>query len=225
MSTSNVQQTSGNASAALASIAGSQSKSGAADSADQFLTLLLTQLRNQDPLNPMDNAQVTSQLAQINTVKGISQLNENFTKLMSSYSDSMNIQSAAMIGKNVLTEGSGLQLAATGGAYAGVELADAASVVDVVIKDSSGKEVARESLGAQKAGVIDFTWDGVGSAGQTLPAGKYTFSVEATNAGKKVTATALEAGTVSAMVKNGTGFQLDISGKKLVDFSKVKLVF
>lgn len=225
MATSSVQQTSGAASAALASIAGGQSKAGAADSADQFLTLLLTQLRNQDPLNPMDNAQVTSQLAQINTVKGISQLNENFSKLLTSYSDSMSMQSATMLGKNVLTEGNKLELGTSGGALAGIDLEMDAATVEVVIKNAAGKEVARESLGAQKAGVVDFAWDGTDSAGQSLPAGKYSFSVEASNAGEKVKASPLEVGTVSAMVRNGTGFQLDISGTKLVDFSKVKLVF
>lgn len=191
---------------------------------DRFLTMLVTQLQNQDPLNPMDNAQITTQLAQINTVKGIDSLNTTLEKLLTAYDDTMSMQSAALIGKNVLTEGSTLNLG-TSGALGGVKLDSAADKVTVTIKDSNGTVVATEDLGKQSAGVVDFVWDGKDADGNALTTGKYTFSVSASKAGEKVTASTLSLGTVSALVKGQNGFQLEMANGDLVDFSAVQQIY
>jgi flagellar basal-body rod modification protein FlgD len=191
---------------------------------DRFLTMLVTQMKNQDPLNPMDNAQITTQLAQINTVKGIDSLNTTLQALQSSYNDALAMQSSALIGKSVLSAGNSLALSSSG-AYGGVKLASDADKVSVVISDSTGKQVAQEDLGAQKAGVIDFAWDGKDGNGNQLPTGNYTFSVTASSAGKAVTSTALGLGTVSALVKGSSGFQLEIPGAGLIDFSAVEQIY
>jgi len=191
---------------------------------DRFMTLLVTQMQNQDPMNPMDNAQITSQLAQIDTVKGMDSLNTTLTALQSSYNDSLAMQSSALIGKSVLSAGNSLALTSSG-AYGGVKLAGDADKVSVVISDSTGKQVAQEDLGAQKAGVVDFAWDGKDANGNQLATGNYTFSVTASNAGTAVTSTALGLGTVSALVKGTSGFQLEISGTGLVDFSAVEQIY
>jgi len=191
---------------------------------DRFLTLLVTQMQNQDPLNPMDNAQITSQLAQINTLKGIDSLNTTMTSLMSAYSESLSMQSSAMVGKNVLAAGNSLTLGASG-ALGGVKLDADADKVNITISDANGVKVAEQSLGAQKAGVIDFVWDGKDGNGNALATGNYTFSVAATQGTSKVTATALEPGTVSALVKGQSGYQLEIPGIGLVDFSAVQKIY
>jgi len=191
---------------------------------DRFLTLLVTQMQNQDPLNPMDNAQITSQLAQINTLKGIDSLNTTMTSLMSAYSESLSMQSSAMVGKNVLAAGNSLTLGASG-ALGGVKLDADADKVNITINDANGVKVAEQSLGAQKAGVIDFVWDGKDGNGNALATGNYTFSVAATQGASKVTATALEPGTVSALVKGQSGYQLEIPGIGLVDFSAVQKIY
>ena len=191
---------------------------------DRFLTMLVTQLQNQDPLNPMDNAQITTQLAQINTVKGIDSLNTTLEKLLTAYDDTMSMQSAALIGKDVLTEGSTLNLG-TSGAVGGVKLDSAADKVTVTIKDSTGNVVATEDLGKQSAGVVDFVWDGKDGDGNAMKTGKYTFSVVASKAGEKVTASTLALGTVSALVKGQNGFQLEMTSGDLVDFSAVQQIY
>lgn len=206
-----------------------------AGSADQFLNLLVAQLKNQDPLNPMDNAQMTSQLAQINTVKGIGEVNTNLQKLVGSYSDVTSMQAANLVGRSVLVPGSDLYFPGIGGlgiVNGGVELAEAADQVTVVIKNAAGTEVGREELGKQKAGVVSFAWDGkkldpYGKKydNEFFDEGNYTFSVEAKQGDKKVTATALEVGSVSALVKTQSGFQLDIGGGGRVDFNTVKQIF
>lgn len=203
----------------------SSTKKGATDEmSDRFLTMLVTQMQNQDPLNPMDNAQVTTQLSQINMVKGIDTLNTTLDKLLGAYSDALSMQSSALIGKNVLSAGDSLVLGSSG-ALGGVKLDSAADKVTVTIKDAKGVTVATEELGAQDAGVVDFVWDGKDGNGNASPTGSYTFSVAASNSGSKVKATALELGTVSALVKGSNGFQLEIPGSGLVDFSAVEQIY
>lgn len=191
---------------------------------DRFLTLLVTQIQNQDPLNPMENAELTSQLAQINTVKGIAGLNATMEKLLTSYSDALSMQSAALVGKNVLSAGNKLSLTEAG-AIGGVNLAGSADQVTVTITSAAGAKVAEQKLGAQEAGVIDFYWDGKDLDGNAVAAGDYKFTVNATQDGKKVDATALQFGTVSALVRTASGFQLEIPGIGQVDFGSVQQIY
>lgn len=201
------------------------STTGAADQlGDRFMTMLVTQMQNQDPLNPMDNAEITSQLAQINTVKGIDSLNSTLQKLLTSYSDALSMQSSSLVGKNVLAAGNSLPLG-DAGALGGIKLAGDADKVSVVITDAKGVKVAQQDLGPQKAGVIDFAWDGKNLDGARVANGGYQFSVQATQGSSKVAATALEVGTVSALVRGQNGFQLEIPGTGLVDFNAVQQIY
>lgn len=191
---------------------------------DRFLTLLVTQMQNQDPLNPMENAELTSQLAQINTVKGISSLNTTMEKLLTSYSDALSMQSSALIGKNVLSAGNKLPLGESG-AIGGFKLAGDVDQAIVTITNSQGVKVNQLSLGELKAGVNDFYWDGKDADGKALTQGEYRFSVAATQGGKSVDATALQLGMVSALVRSSNGFQLELLGGSQLDFSAVQQVY
>ena len=190
---------------------------------DRFLTLLVTQLKNQDPLNPMDNAQMTSQMAQMSTVSGIEKLNTTLNSLVDNIGTSQSMQAASMIGKGVLVPGSGLTLS-DGAAYAGINLESAADQVTLKIMDSSGNVIQTEKLGAHEAGVFNIGWDGKLADETTAPAGNYTFSVEAVQGGNKITATALQIGTVSALVRSSNGFLLDLGSLGTVDFSDVQQI-
>lgn len=196
------------------------SSTTASDLQNSFLTLLTTQLRNQDPLNPMDNSQMTSQLAQINTLQGIQSMNTTLTTLLSSYNTSQAMQAAGAIGSQVITNGSNL-VVTKGVSQGGATLEKAADSVIVTIKDSTGKVVQTEDLGSQKAGTVAFSWDGKNSSGTQLADGKYTFSVAATAKGASVTATPLQVGTVSAVVKSGSSFVLELNSGDTVAFSDV----
>ena len=207
-----------------ASASTTTTKSAAEEQQDRFLMLLVTQLKNQDPLNPMDNAQMTSQMAQMSTVSGIERLNTTLNTLVDDIGASQSMQAASMIGKGVLVPGSGLTLS-DGGAYAGINLESAADQVTLKIMDSSGNVIQTESLGAHEAGVFNIGWDGVLADGTTASDGTYTFSVEAVQGGNTVTATALQVGTVSALTRTSSGFQLDLGSLGTVDFSDVLEVF
>ena len=190
---------------------------------DRFLKLLTTQLRNQDPLNPMDNAQMTSQLAQMSTVSGIEKLNATLNTLVDSFGENQSMQAASMIGKSVLVPGTQLELN-KGLAYGGVNLSENADKLKIEIKDSTGKVIQTQDLGAQKAGVINFAWDGKDDAGVKAPDGVYKISVQALRGGEKVKADPLQVGTVSALVRSGGGFLLDLGALGRVGFDTVQQI-
>ncbi len=169
-----------------------------------FLNLLTTQLKNQDPLNPMDNAQMTSQLAQISTVDGIERLNQTLTAMMSSSSTDQTLQAAALVGHGALVKGSALELSASG-AIGGYDLASKADIVKIQVTDANGNVVRDISLSNQDAGVQNFVWDGKDNSGTALATGSYKFTVTATQGTNDVTADALQFGTISGVVRNSTG--------------------
>ena len=197
--------------------------SAAEEQQNRFLTLLVTQLKNQDPLNPMDNAQMTTQLAQMSTVTGIEKLNTTLNSLVESLASTQAQEASAMIGKSVMVPGSQLKLS-SGAAYGAINLASKADSVKINILDSAGNVIRTESLGAQDAGVIDFGWDGTTDSGTKAADGTYKFTVEAANGGSPVTVTALQLGTVSALVRTSSGFLLDLGSLGKVDFKNVQQI-
>lgn len=193
----------------------------AEEAQDRFMTLLVTQMRNQDPLNPLDNAQVTSQLAQLSTVTGIDKLNVTLQSLQTSYHASQSMQAANMIGRGVFVPGSSVELA-DGKALLGVELEEAADNVTVTVRDASGREVHAMNLGAQKAGTLPLSWDGAGAGGAQAPDGSYTFEVAATRAGQKTTANPLAFGVVSSVSTSSQGVKLNVPGLGALGMDEVR---
>lgn len=172
----------------------------------QFLKMLTAQVQNQDPLNPMDNSDMTSQMAQLSAVEGITQLNSTLDTLMNSLSSNQTLEAASMIGRGVLVSGNTVTLAkgedsAIG--IMGVDLQGAASSVQVKIYNSNGGVVQTIDLGAQSPGVIPVAWDGSTATGGMADAGNYTFMIEAkTSNGDAVVASTLKFGEVSAVTKS-----------------------
>ena len=134
------------------------------------------------------------------------------------------MQAASLIGQTVLVPGSNLTLA-SGKAYGGATLESAADQVTVSVMDASGNVVQTLSLGAQKAGDVVFSWDGKTSMDVMVPDGKYSFKVAATSGTNKVTATPLQFGTVSALVKTSDGYKLDLGALGQYDFDDVQQVY
>jgi len=199
------------------------SSTSAAASQDKFLNLLVAQLQNQDPLNPMDNAQVTSQLAQINTVQGIETLNSTLQTLLGSYSTSQSMQAASLVGHYVLTDGNSMSLADST-AIGGFELAAPADKVTVTISDASGQVVHTATLSNLDTGTHNFQWDGLTDAGLASAAGNYTFDVKATNQSQKITSTPLSLSRVDGVTNAASGPILNTSAGTTVTWSQVKQV-
>ena len=221
----------------MATMNGTSTDSTATDSVsadtDKFMTLLVTQLQNQDPLNPMDNSEMTSQLAQLQTVTGVNNLNTTLNSLLSSYQSSQSIEATSLIGHGVLTAGNSVSLSSSQGIL-GVELGTAADSVQLVISDSSGNEVQTIDLGAQDAGIVPVAWDGVPDSTNldsdgnpvTLADGDYTFKVVATRNGTALTdATGLSFGAVSSVTTSGTdGVKVNLSSNSSIKLADVKQV-
>jgi len=220
-----------NTASALAHV--SSSKDLMSGTQDQFLTLLVTQLRNQDPLNPMDNAQVTSQIAQLSTVNGINQLNTTLLALSGQLDMSQSMQAASLIGKQVLVPGEKIALGSNTvdgvtnkvATPYGVDLISPANQVVVTIMDGSGKAVRQIEMGPQPAGVYTLDWDGKDNDGMQLADGAYTVKVHATDAdGNRVAADPLTSGKVGSVAYSSKGLQLDmgLAGKySLFDIRKI----
>jgi flagellar basal-body rod modification protein FlgD len=195
-----------------------------ADSEQRFLKLLVTQLNNQDPLNPLDNAQLTSQLAQMSTVSGIEKLNSAFQSLLAQSGSSQVLQSANLIGRTVLVPGNDLTLKSSADVPFAVDVTGAAETVKVSITNAAGEVVRNFDLGALPPGVKTLAWDGLADNGAPVAAGAYTVHVGALGAGSAVAANALTYAKVASVAQQGNGVSLDLGAGRKASLSDVKLI-
>ncbi len=191
---------------------------------DRFLKLLITQMQNQDPLNPMDNAQLTSQIAQISTVSGIDKLNTTIGDMASAFSSSQSLQASALIGHGVLAEGNTLELD-QGLAVGGIALKEPADDITVSILNKSNETVRTLDLKAQKSGIAQFAWDGKTDGGTAAADGNYTFSATAVRSGQKIdSTTTLGFARVQSVTLGTDGMQLNTSSLGALGMSDVKQI-
>lgn len=153
----------------------------AEDLSQNFLRMLTVQLQNQDPLNPMDNAAMTAQLAQLNMVDGINKLNTSVTAMMAQLKAATSLSMADSVGRSVLSEGAKMYYMGQPMGMAAQLNTNAQSLL-AVLRDAQGQEVDRIDLGAARAGVTDFIWDGRDAQGQAAAEGVYTLELLAKDA-------------------------------------------
>lgn len=189
-------------------------KNGSEDLQNNFMTMLIAQLKNQDPLKPMDNAEMTSQLAQINMVEGVEKLNKTMASITTQINTGQQLQATALIGKGVLVPGDRVLVGEEGVSTPfGIELPKNAGSVKVTIVNAGGVEAKSFDLGAMDAGFNDFTWDGKLADGSVAPPGAYKVKIEATTAGVPQDFTALTYAVVNGVVKTPDGgAKLDLGG-------------
>jgi flagellar basal-body rod modification protein FlgD len=188
---------------------------------DDFMKLLVTQMKYQDPMNPMDNAQMTSQIAQLNTVEGINQLNATVSGLQASLMATQSMQSASLIGKSILADGNSINLL-NGSASLSMRLEGPAESVVVDVINSSGRIIKTADLGANAAGIKSFTWDGSTNEGGVAPNGQYTFQVNAKKLNQAVVVTPLTQATVSGVELTSAGPQLSLNNGTNIAMSTVR---
>lgn len=193
------------------------------DAQTRFLTLLTTQLRNQDPMNPLENSEVTSQLAQMSTVDGIERLNAMFQQFLSTQESGESLQAAALVGRGVLVPGKSMILTEAGG-VGGFEMTSPADRVTLSIKDGSGLEVARIELEDVEAGSHNFMWDGTAIDGQRAVNGAYTVSASAMLAGEEVKVSTLEFGVVSGVIRGAKSTDLQVGNLGIFKLDDIKQI-
>jgi flagellar basal-body rod modification protein FlgD len=190
-------------------------------SEDRFLKLLVAQMQNQDPLNPLDNAQVTSQMAQINTVSGVEKLNKTVTGLTNQFLQMQTLQGAALVGRDVTVAGNSMNIANDVGQGA-FELASDASASKVEVLRPDGTVLDTLQLGPQKAGRVNFEWAAKGAAQGTGVQSDIRFRVVATNNTAPVTATTYMRDKVVAVNMGGDTLNLELQRSGSVAYTQVK---
>lgn len=194
----------------------STAKKDDAGSADRFLKLLVAQMQNQDPLNPMDNAQVTSQMAQINTVNGIEKLNTTVENLSGQFTQLQAMQSTSLVGRDVVVPGNRLDIN-DGIGQGGFQLDGAADNVKVEILSSGGVVLDTLNLGAQSSGMGSFDWP----AGTNTNQNNLSFRVIARSGANPVTNTALMRDRVNAVSTTGNTINLQLQNSGQVAYGDV----
>jgi flagellar basal-body rod modification protein FlgD len=196
--------------------ANSLTTTSASEQSDRFLKLLVAQMKNQDPLNPLDNAQVTSQMAQISTVTGLDKVNSTITGLGTQFTQLQAMQGAALVGHDVAVQGDKLRMT-DGVADGGFELASKADKVDVQILDPAGTVLGTVSMTAQDAGRHTFNWTvPEANKGQAL-----TFKVTATAGANAVDAMTLEHQRISAVSTFNNTLALELDNGDRVAYDAV----
>ncbi|MDB5765039.1 MAG: flagellar biosynthesis protein FlgD [Herminiimonas sp.] len=190
---------------------------------DRFMKLLVTQMQNQDPLNPLDNAQMTSQLAQLSTVTGIDKVNATLQALQGSFQSGQSLQATSMIGHGVFAPGSTLTLSG-GNALLGVDLSGPADSVKVTIRDASGKAIHTMDLGASDTGTLPLAWDGSTDSGSAAADGQYSFEIAAVRAGQTVGATPLAFGQVVSVSSGAQGVKLNVPNIGAVNLADIRQI-
>ena len=195
----------------------------AADLSKNFLKMLTVQLQNQDPMNPMDNAAMTSQLAALNQVDGINKLNTSVTALVAQMQSANFMNLSSSVGKTALAAGSNVY-------YSGQPVGMAAKLdapvesLKAVIRDSKSQIVNQFDFGATPSGTTDFIWDGGNDAGMQVAAGMYTLELTATDAqGKTFSPTSYVGAMVASIGQDGSDMKVGLSdGRNILTTDIVK---
>ena len=192
-----------------------------------FITLMLAQLQNQDPTSPVDSNTFLTQLAQLSEVQGITSLNSNFSTLSNSLTSNQAMQASSLLGHQVLVSSSTATLAAGATVTGAVNVPQTTSQVTLSITDSNGNVVNQINLGAQSAGLANFSWNGTMGNGSPAPAGTYTLAAQyAGQVSGGTAATTLVNGTVDSvsMGAGSAGMTLNVAGVGSVPFSSLQQI-
>jgi flagellar basal-body rod modification protein FlgD len=193
---------------------------------EQFLELMLTQLRNQDPLKPMESGEFLGDLAQFGTVSGIGELQESFSMLAASLQSSQALQASTMVGRKVLVERDAVRLDDQTVIPLALDLPQPASQVRVLVNDALGQTVRQISLGEHDRGLVNFTWDGLDDGGARALSGTYTIQAQGLfNGVAEAVSTFIQAPVESVTLsRDGQPPVLNLTDIGAVDLGSIKRV-
>ncbi|MBI2382560.1 MAG: flagellar hook assembly protein FlgD [Gammaproteobacteria bacterium] len=192
---------------------------------DDFMTLLVTQLKNQDPLKPMENTDFIAQLAQFTMVDGVQEMRNSFGSLSEAMQASQALQGASLLGRYALAQGDRAELQADGGIVAAIDLPASAGDVTVEVQNAAGQTVRTLHLGPQPEGLSHFGWDGVDAYGNRAAPGSYTLRARTVQDGKQTAVTTLVAARVDTVSMGGaSGLVLNLAGLGPVSLNQVRQI-
>lgn len=193
---------------------------------DDFMTLMITQFRNQDPFKPMENGDFLGQLAQFSTVSGIDSLNGAFASLSASLQGEQALQAANLVGRKVLAARDVAFLGEGGSVAGAVGLDTSAGGVQIEITDRNGELVRRLDIGSQPSGLAHFAWDGRDENGELAASGHYLVTARAVR-GNDVESveTLIETNIESVSLgQYGEGMTLNLPGGETMPLSDVRRI-
>ena len=193
---------------------------------EDFLMLMTTQLRNQDPTKPTDNAEFMSQLAQFGTVEGIEMLKTEVQNLASSLVSNQTFQAAGMLGHEVLIPATQGVLEQDGVIAGAVEVPNAVSSLNIGIYDMAGQLVRNVNLGTQSPGMVAFDWDGLATEGNAVPPGRYEIRAEGVSGGINEAYEVLVVDKVQSvsLPAAGKALSIELAGLGEVNFSDIRQI-
>lgn len=192
---------------------------------EDFLKLMTTQLQAQDPVKPQDNTEFLSQMAQFGTVSGIDQLNATMTSFGNAFNNTQALQSAGLVGHDVLTASNSSFLPQSGSLEGFIELPSSATNVKLQVTSPNGQLVKTVSLGIMPGGQSQFAWDGLDDKGQRMPAGNYNVQATGVVGGKTESISVLAKTRVQSVnISSGNQVVLNLAGFGAVPFNQVKQV-
>ncbi|MHC8319251.1 flagellar hook assembly protein FlgD [Pseudomonas sp. GB2N2] len=193
---------------------------------DAFLQLLVTQLKNQNPLEPQDNGAFVAQLAQFSSLEGITTLNDTVSGIAGNYNSSQALQASSLVGRSVIAPGDKAVVDTTKSFNGTIAVPASADPVTLKITDADGKLIRTIDLGTQKVGNTSFIWDGKDDAGTVAAAGTYNFTASATYDGKATSLVTNLPATVSSVTISQTGgeLMLNLAGLGSIALSKVQTI-
>jgi flagellar basal-body rod modification protein FlgD len=181
-----------------------------------FMKLLISELKNQDPLDPMQSRDMIAQLAQLSSVEKLDSIKASIGELNNGITGISNRESAGLIGKMITANGSNLRLGDIGSASTRFMLNANAADVTAIIRDSKGNAIRTFNLGAITAGTHSFTWDGKEDSGIRAPAGTYLLGVSAKDSSENPITTSLQiSGQVARIVYENGSAELDVNGARI----------
>ncbi len=222
LNNSKTTSTASTSSSSSSSTTGTTSGASGLGEAD-FLKLLITQLKNQSPLNPQDNTAFVAQLAQFSSLQGIQNLNTTMTSLASGFQSSQALQASALVGRTVEVKTDTGYLTQGGVVQGTMSLPNSTADLQLQVYDGSNKLVLQKDFGSQSAGDLPFAWDGTASDGSSLPTGSYKFVVTANDSGTATPVTTyIGANVNSVTMGSNQAVTLNVNGVGQVALSDVK---
>lgn len=190
---------------------------------NEFLKLMITQMNNQDPLNPQENSEFIAQLAQFSSVEGLENLNTTVSSLAGSMQSSQALQASALVGRKVHVPSANAALLDGDVISGAIKLQSSAGNLNVSISDANGQLVRQVALGTQPAGDVRFVWDGADQNGVRLPPGIYQFRAQSSNGeGGVEVPTSLSANVNSVTINRDRSITLNLAGLGRVSLSEVE---
>ena len=188
-----------------------------------FLRLMTEQLKNQDPLKPLEGAQFLGQLAQFSTVQGIENMQQAMGSMASVMENDQSLRAAALVGHDALVEVDSAQLPAGAGAQGEID-ATRAGPVQLEIVDAGGAVVRRITVNASGSGATPFTWDGQDAGGKPVPAGKYSFRASSGTGSDAHALSMRLAAHIDSVSIEPTGLVLNLAGLGSQPLSSIRRI-